>query len=110
MEGFLRSTGLTLDRLERRADKKGETFYAVVEKPGRAAAEIVAEVLEGVQSGGFRGRSRCAGDRASLRWVRPLQVDRLPVLSDETRRCMWCPLSVDGIVAGQHDRGAPLHG
>jgi glycyl-tRNA synthetase beta chain len=46
VEGFLRSTGLTLDQLERRADKKGETFYAVIEKPGRAAPVIVAEVLE----------------------------------------------------------------
>ena len=45
-QGFLRSTGLTLDQLERRADKKGEAFFAVVEKPGREAAEIVAEVLE----------------------------------------------------------------
>ena len=47
IEGFLRSTGLTLDQLERRADKKGETLYAVIEKPGRAAAEVIAEVLDG---------------------------------------------------------------
>jgi len=46
IEGFLRSTGLTLDQLERRADKKGETLYAVIEKPGRAAPAIIAEVLE----------------------------------------------------------------
>ena len=38
IEGFLRSTGLTLDQLERRAEKKGEAFYAVVERPGRPAA------------------------------------------------------------------------
>ena len=42
IQGFLRATGLTLDQLERRAEKKGEAFYAVVERPGRAAAEIVA--------------------------------------------------------------------
>ena len=41
VEGFLRSTGLTLDQLERRADKKAEVFFAVIEKPGRRAAEIV---------------------------------------------------------------------
>ena len=46
IEGFLRSTGLTLDQLERRADKKAEVFFAVIEKPGRRAPEIVAEVLE----------------------------------------------------------------
>ena len=43
VEGFLRSTGLTLDQLERRADKKAEVFFAVIEKPGRRAPEIVAE-------------------------------------------------------------------
>jgi glycyl-tRNA synthetase beta chain len=46
IEGFLRSTGLRLDQLERRADKRGETLYAIVEKPGRPAADIIAEVLE----------------------------------------------------------------
>ena len=46
IEGFLRSTGLTLDQLERRADKKGETFFAVIERPGREAPAIIAEVLE----------------------------------------------------------------
>ena len=47
VEGFLRSTGLTMDQLERRADKKGETFYAVVERPGRSAAAIGAALETG---------------------------------------------------------------
>ena len=47
LEGFLRSTGLSLDQLERREDKKGGvTLFAVLEKPGRQAAAIIAEVLE----------------------------------------------------------------
>ena len=46
LEGFLRSTGLTKDQLELRDDKKAQVWFAVVEKPGRAAAVIVAEVLE----------------------------------------------------------------
>jgi hypothetical protein len=48
LEGFLRSTGLTLDQLERRADKKGEVFY----RRGRKARP---------QGGGHRGRG--AGSR-----------------------------------------------
>ena len=44
IDGFLRAPGLTLDQLERRADKKGETLYSVIEKPGLAAPAIVAEV------------------------------------------------------------------
>ena len=48
LEGFLRSTGLTKDRLEARDDKKGQVWFAVVETPGRPAAAIVAEVAEQV--------------------------------------------------------------
>ena len=44
LEGFLRSTGLTKDQLEIRDDKKAQVYYAVIEKPGRKADAIVAEV------------------------------------------------------------------
>ncbi|OYX42908.1 MAG: glycine--tRNA ligase subunit beta [Rhodobacterales bacterium 32-67-9] len=46
LQGFLRSTGLTLDQLEQRDAGKGQAWFAVIEKPGRKAAGIVAEVLE----------------------------------------------------------------
>jgi glycyl-tRNA synthetase beta chain len=115
VEGFLRSTGLTLEQLERRADKKGETFYAVVEKPGRAAAEIVAEVLERVIRG-FPWPKSMRWGAGSLRWVRPLQRI-LCVLSDEAGASV-VPLTVDGIVAGNVTEGHrfmgagpfPVHG
>lgn len=102
VEGFLRSTGLVLDQLERRADKKGETFYAVVERPGRAAAAIVAEVLEGVIRG-FPWPKSMRWGSGSLRWVRPLQ-SILCLLSDETGAHV-VPLTVDGIVAGNVTEG-----
>lgn len=102
VEGFLRSTGLTLDQLERRADKKGETFYAVVEKPGREAAEIVAEVLESVIRN-FPWPKSMRWGSGSLRWVRPLQ-GILCLLSDETGAHV-VPLTVDGIVAGNTTEG-----
>ena len=38
IEGFLRSTGLTLDQLEIRDEKKGQAYYAVLTRPGRPAA------------------------------------------------------------------------
>jgi glycyl-tRNA synthetase beta chain len=102
VEGFLRSTGLTLDQLERRADKKGETFYAVVEKPGRLAADIVAEVLEGVIRA-FPWPKSMRWGSGSLRWVRPLQAI-LCLLSDEAGAHV-VPLTVDGIVAGNVTEG-----
>jgi glycyl-tRNA synthetase beta chain len=46
LQGFLRSTGLTKDQLELRDDKKGQVWFAVMERPGRDAAQIVAEVVE----------------------------------------------------------------
>jgi len=102
VEGFLRSTGLTLDQLERRADKKGETFYAVVEKPGRKAEVIVAEVLEATIRN-FPWPKSMRWGSGSLRWVRPLQ-GILCLLSDETGAHV-VPLSVEGITAGNTTEG-----
>ena len=102
VEGFLRSTGLTLDQLERRAEKKGETFYAVVEKPGRAASVIVAEVLEAVIRA-FPWPKSMRWGSGSLRWVRPLQ-SIICLLSDETGAHV-VPMDVDGIVAGNVTEG-----
>ena len=46
IEGFLRGAGLTRDQLEERETPKGNVYFATIEKPGRPAADIVAEVLE----------------------------------------------------------------
>jgi glycyl-tRNA synthetase beta chain len=102
VEGFLRSTGLTLDQLERRADKKGETFYAVMEKPGRAAAAILAEVLEAVIRN-FPWPKSMRWGSGNLRWVRPLQ-SIICLLTDETGAHV-VPLTVDGITAGNTTEG-----
>ncbi|MBA3909399.1 MAG: glycine--tRNA ligase subunit beta [Rhodobacter sp.] len=102
VEGFLRSTGLTLDQLERRADKKGETFYAVVEKPGRKADAIVAEVLD-TTIRAFPWPKSMRWGNGSLRWVRPLQ-SILCLLTDETGAHV-VPLTVDGIEAGNTTEG-----
>ncbi len=115
VEGFLRSTGLTLDQLERRADKKGEVFFAVVEKPGRSADVIVAEVLEAVIRA-FPWPKSMRWGAGSLRWVRPLQ-SILCLISDEAGGRV-VPMSVDGIVAGNTTEGHrflgagrfPVHG
>ncbi|MFC3182579.1 glycine--tRNA ligase subunit beta [Cypionkella sinensis] len=97
IEGFLRSTGLTLDQLERRADKKGETLYAVIEKPGRAAALIIAEVLEATIRN-FPWPKSMRWGAGALRWVRPLH-SIICLLSDEAG-AQVVPVAVDGIVAG----------
>ena len=102
IEGFLRSTGLTLDQLERRAEKKGEVFFAVIEKPGRKAAEIVAEVLDATIRD-FPWPKSMRWGSGSLRWVRPLH-SIIAILSDEGG-AQVVPLTVDGIEAGDTTRG-----
>jgi glycyl-tRNA synthetase beta chain len=102
VEGFLRSTGLTLDQLEKRAEKKGEVYFAVIERPGRAAAAIVAEVLEATIRN-FPWPKSMRWGAGSLRWVRPLH-SILCILSDEAG-AQVVPLSVDGIEAGNTTEG-----
>jgi glycyl-tRNA synthetase beta chain len=102
IEGFLRSTGLTLDQLERRADKKGETLYAIVEKPGRPAADIIAEVLE-TTIRAFPWPKSMRWGSGTLKWVRPLHTI-LCVLSDEGGSSV-VPLTVDGITASNTTEG-----
>ncbi len=102
IQGFLRATGLTLDQLERRAEKKGEAFYAVVERPGRPAAEIVAEVLSRTIRD-FPWPKSMRWGSGNLRWVRPLH-SILCLLTDEAG-AQVVPLEMDGIAAGNTTRG-----
>lgn len=102
LEGFLRSTGLTRDQLQARDDKKGQVWYATVTKPGRPAADIVAEVLEATIRN-FPWPKSMRWGTGSLRWVRPLH-SILCILSDEAGATV-VPLTVDGIAAGNTTRG-----
>ena len=103
LEGFLRSTGLTLDQLERREDKKGGvTLFAMLEKPGRQAAEIIAEVLE-TTIRNFPWPKSMRWGSGNLRWVRPLH-SILCILVDEAG-ATTVPLSIDGIQAANTTAG-----
>ena len=102
IEGFLRATGLTRAQLEERDDKKGRVFFAVIERPGRPAAQIVAEVLE-TTIRTFPWPKSMRWGAGSLRWVRPLH-SILCLLSDEAGSAV-VPLDIDGIKAGDTTRG-----
>lgn len=102
LQGFLRSTGLTRDQLEVRDDKKGQVYFAVLEKPGRSAPEIIAEVLENAIRNFPWPKSMRWGSGA-LRWVRPLH-SILCVLSDETGTEV-VPLTIDHLTAGNTTAG-----
>ena len=102
LEGFLRSTGLIKDQLEARDEKKGKVWYALIERPGRPAAEIVAEILEQAIRD-FPWPKSMRWGRSSLRWVRPLQ-SILCILTDENGAAT-VPLEIDGIKAGDQTEG-----
>ena len=106
LQGFLRATGLTVDQLEQRDDKKGRAWFAVIARPGRPAAEIVAEVVEATVRDFPWPKSMRWGD-GSLRWVRPLH-SILCILTRETGAEV-VPLEIDGLRAGNLTRGHRFH-
>ncbi|MCX7890364.1 MAG: glycine--tRNA ligase subunit beta, partial [Rhodobacteraceae bacterium] len=107
IEGFLRATGLSRDRLETRDSGKGAVLFAVIESPGRPAAEIVAEVLEATIRD-FPWPKSMRWGAGNLRWVRPLH-SILCILSTEAGAEV-VPLTVDHLTAGDTTRGHRFHG
>ena len=102
IEGFLRSTGLTREQLEEREDKKGKVLYAVIERKGRPAADVIADaVTETIRS--FPWPKSMRWGSGSLRWVRPLH-SILCVLSDEDG-AETVPFEIDTIASGNTTRG-----
>lgn len=110
IEGFLRGAGLSsVDQAEVRTDpKKGDFYVAVVEKPGRDAEAIIAEIMPPIIRGFPWPNSMRWGEASrepgSLRWVRPLQ-SILCTFGPETEEPEVVPFEVDGVKAGNITRG-----
>ncbi|MGY6696807.1 MAG: glycine--tRNA ligase subunit beta [Roseinatronobacter sp.] len=102
IDGFLRSTGLGMDDLEIRDDKKGQVYIAQVVSEGRAAPVIIAEVLEHVIRT-FPWPKSMRWGTGNLRWVRPLHTI-LCILSSEAGTEI-VPLELDGITSGDRTAG-----
>lgn len=102
VEGFCRGAGVAKKDLEIRETGKGEVYFAIIEREGRQAAEIVAEALEQVVRN-FPWPKSMRWGATSLRWVRPLH-SILCILSDETG-AQVVPLEIEGVRAGDTTRG-----
>ncbi|MEP3638758.1 MAG: glycine--tRNA ligase subunit beta [Paracoccaceae bacterium] len=102
IEGFFRGAGLSRDQVEERETPKGNILFAVIEKPGRPAADIVSEVLEATIRS-FPWPKSMRWGTGSLRWVRPLQ-SILCILTDEAGTRI-VPGDVDGIKFGDVSKG-----
>jgi glycyl-tRNA synthetase beta chain len=102
IEGFLRGAGLTRDQLEERETPKGNILFAMIKKPGRPAAEIVAEVLD-TTIRNFPWPKSMRWGTGSLRWVRPLHSILCILSAGDGAQVV--PMNVDGIEAGATTRG-----
>jgi glycyl-tRNA synthetase beta chain len=98
LEGFLRKTGLGRDQLEERDG----VFYAVIERPGRTAADVIAQALARIVAN-FPWPKSMRWGSGSLRWVRPLH-GIVAILGDEI-----VPLEIDGISSGATTLGHRFH-
>lgn len=99
IEGFLKGAGITRDQVEVREEKKGTFIYAVIEKAGRPAQEVIAEFLPDLLRNFPWPKSQRWGD-GTLRWVRPLH----------SILCLLAGKVVDfdlgeGLVSGNNTRG-----
>ncbi len=103
LDGFLRKTGLTQDQL---VERDG-VYFAVVEKPGRKTADVLAEAIPAIIRTFPWPKSQrwgaASASTESLRWVRPLQ-GIIALLGDDVVDC-----EIDGIVSGSATKGHRFH-
>jgi glycyl-tRNA synthetase beta chain len=102
IDGFLRGAGLTRDQLETRDTPKGAVYFATIEKPGRPAAEIVAEVLESVIRN-FPWPKSMRWGAGPMRWVRPLHSILCILNAEDGAEVV--PLAIEGIASGNSTQG-----
>jgi glycyl-tRNA synthetase beta chain len=110
VQGFLKGTGLksVSEAQIVKDEKKGDYYVAKIEKPGRPAREIVAEVLRETILGFPWPKTmrfnRRVENGAELRWIRPLHAILL------TLDGKVVPFEIAGIKAGNTTRGHRFHG
>lgn len=73
IDGFLKSTGLTLDQLQIQTIGKDECYMAVVHSKGKALADAIKPMLEDILRGFHWPKSQRWG-AYDIAWVRPLQA------------------------------------
>jgi glycyl-tRNA synthetase beta chain len=106
IQGFLKATGLSsIGEAKIQTDsKKGDFYIALIEKPGRATIEVLADMLPVIIRTFPWAKSMRWGERSAklgaLTWVRPLHAITA-TFGLETEEPDVVKFSVDGIEAGQ---------
>ncbi|HWK41490.1 MAG TPA: glycine--tRNA ligase subunit beta [Croceibacterium sp.] len=103
LEGFLRKTGLTADQL---VERDG-VLFAIVEKPGMAVRDVLAEAIPAVVRAFPWPKSMRWGAQSisteSTRWVRPLS-GIVAILGEEL-----VPFEAGGVTSGFVTKGHRFH-
>ncbi|MGZ5876844.1 MAG: glycine--tRNA ligase subunit beta [Bradyrhizobium sp.] len=110
IQGFLKATGLaSLDQAKIQRDpKKGDFYVALIEKPGRATLDVLADMLPVTIRTFPWPKSMRWGERSArpgaLSWVRPLHAI-VATFGMETEEPDVVKFTVDGIETGQTTYG-----
>jgi glycyl-tRNA synthetase beta chain len=108
--GFLKATGLaSLDEAKIQRDpKKGDFYIALIEKPGRATLDVLADMLPVIIRTFPWPKSMRWGERSArpgaLQWVRPLH-SIIATFGIDTEDPDVIKFAIDGIEAGQTTYG-----
>nr|WP_295469025.1 glycine--tRNA ligase subunit beta [Mesorhizobium sp.] len=114
IQGFLRKAGLSdVSEAHVHSDpKKGDFYVAHISKPGRAAEEVIAELVPATIRAFPWPKSmrwgKASAKPGALRWVRPLQ-SIVCTFGPETEEPVVVACEVDGIVSGNVTYGHRFH-
>ena len=107
VDGFCRKNGVTRDQLEVREVKGRPTYFAVINTPGRAVKDVLAEAIPAIiRDFSWRKSQRWGAasiSTESLRWVRPLS-GIVALFDGEVVGC-----ETHGIMSGNITRGHRFH-
>ena len=109
IQGFLRSAGLaSINEAKVERDKRGDFYVALIEKPGRAAGDVLAEMLPVVvRTFPWPKAMRWGAASAkpgALTWVRPLHAI-VATFGPETEEPDIVEFAVDSVAAGNTTYG-----
>ncbi|MEL7718991.1 glycine--tRNA ligase subunit beta [Citromicrobium bathyomarinum] len=107
VDGFCRKNNVTRDQLEVRDVKGRETYFAVINTPGRAVRDVLAEAIPAIIRDFAWPKSMRWGAASisteSMRWVRPLS-GIVALLGSEVVEC-----EVHGVTSGAVTLGHRFH-
>ena len=109
LAGFLKGAGLTsIDQAKVQPDKKGDFYIAVIEKAGKPAIEVIAEIVPEVAKAFPWPKSMRWGEASAkpgaLNWVRPLH-SIVAMFGPETEDPDVVPFEVGSIKSGDTTYG-----